>query len=263
MGLLKAIPDYTVQDVLSTRFQSAQYATQLVGVGRAVRGYAQLQPADIWILTVPDTQISAVAQKLAETFYAAAPDEQSPVAIHCSGFFPADQLGSLRTLNWRLASVHPVLSFADPAMAEQQFRGSLCGLEGDEGAIETIRPLVEKLGAKSFVINSETKSLYHAAAVFSNNFTVVLQAIAQEAWAASGVPYEIAQRLNATLLRNTYENVTSEGPRNALTGPAARGDAFVVAKQGEDVSEWHPSAGRIYKEMSELAKNLKTKGITT
>ena len=262
VGLLKAIPECLILDVLSARVQSAQELTQSAGVGRAVETFSHLRPADLWILSVPDTQISVVAAKLAEAFGDRSAPRQAPVAVHCSGFFPADQMAPLRQLDWRLASIHPVLSFADPTSAQQQFRGALCGLEGDEDAIEFVRPLIGKMGAKCFSISSERKSLYHAAAVISNNFTVVLQAIAREAWATSGVPDDIAQQLNATLLRGTYENVLTQGPRDALTGPASRGDDFVVTKQGQDVAEWHPVAGRVYKDLSELAENLKTKGTT-
>ncbi|WP_461404212.1 Rossmann-like and DUF2520 domain-containing protein [Falsiruegeria mediterranea] len=262
MHLLKETSEYSIQDVLSSQFRTAQEATQLVGAGRAVQDYAQLKPADLWLLTVPDTQISSVAQKLSETFDVDALSENSPVAVHCSGFFPADEMAPLKKLHWHLASMHPVLSFADPVAAQQQFKGALCGLEGDEDAVITVRPLIERLGADCFPINSDTKSLYHAAAVFSNNFTVVLQAIANEAWAQAGVPAEIARHLNKTLLQGTVENVIAEGPRNSLTGPAARGDTFVVTKQGEDVSKWHPAAGQIYLAMSELAKELKASGTT-
>lgn len=262
MRLLKETSDYSIQDVMSSNFRSAQEATDLIGAGRAVQDYAQLKPADLSLLTVPDTQISEVAQKLSDTFDVEAHGEQPSVAVHCSGFFPADEMAPLRKLNWHLASIHPVLSFTDPVAAQQQFKGALCGLEGDEEAIKTVRRLVDRLGADSFPINSETKSLYHAAAVFSNNFTVVLQAIANEAWTQAGVPSEIARKLNKTLLQGTIENVIAEGPRNALTGPAARGDTYVVTRQGEDVSKWHPAAGQIYKAMSELAKELKTRGTT-
>lgn len=262
ISLLSAIPECSVQDVLCARGQSARNITQAAGTGRAVEQYAELRSADLWMLTVPDTQISVVASRLTETFSGRESSRQAPIAVHCSGFFPAEQMAPLLELDWRLASLHPVLSFADPVSAQKQFKGALCGLEGDQDAVEFVRPLIEKMGAKCFPIKSDKKSLYHAAAVISNNFTVVLQALAREAWAASGVPDEIAQQLNANLLRGTCENVSAHGPRDALTGPASRGDEFVVTTQGEDVTEWHPAAGSLYKDLSELARNLKRTGTT-
>ena len=260
--LLNTLEDYCVQDVMSARYPSAQKAARLSGNGRAVEDYADLRPADIWIISVPDTQISAVASELQNTFANRKPGAHDPVAFHCSGYFPADQMASLRALNWHLASAHPVLSFADPLVAQEQFKGALCGLEGDREAKEVVRPMLEAVGAECFSIRSESKSLYHAAAVISNNFTVVLQAIAREAWAEAGVPDAVAQQLNTKLLNSTAENVDAFGPRQALTGPAARGDELVVSEQGADVARWYPAAGKLYEELSRMARNLKMQGST-
>lgn len=76
------------------------------------------------------------------------------------------------------------------------------------------------------------------------------------------MPDEIGRQLNSNLLRATYENVAAHGPLGALTGPASRGDKLVVTKQGKDVAHWHPAAGSLYKELSELAQKMKVDGKT-
>ena len=86
-----------------------------------------------------------------------------------------------RSWDGELASVHPVLTFADPATSVQQFEGTLCGCEGNELALGFVEDLLKEIGAIPFRIRSDSKSLDHAAAVISNNFTVVLQAVAREA----------------------------------------------------------------------------------
>ncbi|WP_298855650.1 Rossmann-like and DUF2520 domain-containing protein [uncultured Ruegeria sp.] len=262
ISLLDTIDSCSIQDVLSTSSQSAHEAVKLSSAGRVASGYADMRPADLWIISVPDTQISAVAHGLKKIWVDREPPGEPQVAFHCSGYLPAQQLEPLRSLNWHLASVHPVMSFADPQAAAEQFKEALCGLEGDEMATAFIQPLLEKLGAKCFPIRSENKSLYHAAAVISNNFTVVLQAIAREAWAEAGVADEIARKLNAGLLNSTVENIDLLGPQDALTGPAARGDEEVVTRQGTDVAAWHPAAGEIYIQLSTLARKLKVCGST-
>ena len=262
LGLMNAQPGVVVQDVLSARAASARQAVDFVGGGRVVDDLGQMAPADLWILAVPDTRISEVAGEIATQVAPKGPKDTPPVAFHCSGFFSSDLLQPLRDLGWQLASLHPVLSFADPVEATRQFPGTYCGIEGDAEAVEQLTRLMADLGATPFALQADSKSLYHAAAVISNNFSVVLQAIAQEAWAAAGVPDDIAAQLNANLLRATCANVTALGPQEALTGPAARGDAFVVTQQGADVARWHPEAGALYEQLSTLAARLKTRGRT-
>ncbi|MDP5220732.1 DUF2520 domain-containing protein [Ruegeria sp. 2205SS24-7] len=262
LGLLRRSRRYAVQDILSSRLSSAEHAVQFAGTGRALEHYADLAPAELWILAVPDSQISVVAAEIAKAFEYHDLNEPPPVVFHCSGFFPADQMAPLQKLGWRLASVHPALTFAEPVTSIQQFEGTLCGVEGESSALELVEDFLDEIGAIPFRINSESKSLYHAAAVISNNFAVVLQAIAREAWAKAGVPDDIAKQLNTKLLQATCENVVAYGPLGALTGPASRGDTFVVAQQGKDVAAWHPAAGIVYKELSLLAQKLKTDGKT-
>jgi predicted short-subunit dehydrogenase-like oxidoreductase (DUF2520 family) len=122
--------------------------------------------------------------------------------------------------------------------------------------------LLAEIGGECFAVPTESKPLYHAAAVFSSNFMAVLQAIAREGWAAAGVPAALIPSIHAALLRGSVDNLLALGPAKAITGPAARGDEAVVAAQGALVSQWHPEAGEIYRVMSVLARRLATTGST-
>ena len=246
-----------IQDLKGREIVQTQSAAAFIGGGRAVETIDQMRAADIWLFAVPDSRIAEVS---AEFALALPPRSDSrganpPIAFHCSGFLPASTLEPLRALGWQLASVHPVLTFATPEAAVQQFKGTPCGLEGDECALRILRPLIAAIGGEAFAVLSERKGLYHAAAVFASNFTVVLQAIAREAWADSGVPDEVARKIQRSLVQATLENVLKFGPA-AITGPAARGDTHVVELQGAEVSRWHPRAGVVYRELSVLARNL-------
>lgn len=243
-----------VADILARRIEAAEAARDFAGSGRAIDSYAALRPADVYLLTVPDDQIADVARRLA------ACDLPPAVLAHCSGFHPAALLAPLAKADWSTGSAHPVLSFADPALAAVQFQGAFCGIEG--AASELLTQVFASLGARCFPIRGEAKALYHAAAVISNNFTTVLQALAQEAWAEAGVPEAVVADLHAVLLRGTVESVLAKGPQAALTGPAARGDSAVVTAQGAAVAEWHGEAGGVYELLSAMAARLKVTGQT-
>jgi predicted short-subunit dehydrogenase-like oxidoreductase (DUF2520 family) len=268
---------------LHSRTRSSAEATQqLVGAGQVFDSLADLPPADLWLITPPDAAIASVAQQLASHLTAQAkgahkaaqpsstqPGPQTgqpmphstvtPVALHCSGYTASDALASLQALGWAVASAHPVRSFADPASAAGRFKGTPVALEGDAPACELARCLFEATGGQCFAITREAKPLYHAAAVFANNFTTVLQGIAQDLWQHCGISPEMTRQLDIALLQSTLDNLKTRSPAEALTGPAARGDTAVVQAQGQTVAGWDAKAGEAYALLSELAQRLKSR----
>ena len=252
--LIAHSPTYQLGEVFSRSAASAQAAVEAAGQGTQVAALKDMTPASIWLICVPDDQIASAAQSMAKTHL------PPSVALHCSGFLDASALAPLTDLGWQTASCHPVLSFADPAIAASQFAGTYCAIEGS--ASETATSLITALHGHPFSVNPSQKALYHAAAVFSNNFATVLQAIAQEAWAAADVPADVAKALGQKLLDGTAASVARLGPAAALTGPAARGDDAVLTRQGAAVADWHPEAGNLYQTFSTLARRLKDTGST-
>lgn len=248
-----------LQDLKGSSLRQAQIAASFIGGGRAVQELAQMRPADVWLIAVPDSLTRTVAAELAQALATSPAQHASAVAFHCSGFLPASTLAPLREHGFRLASMHPVLAFADPATAVARFRGTPLGLEGDEAAMHALRPLLEAICGQCFAVRTELKPLYHAAAVFSSNFTVVLQAIACEAWTAAGVPPSLVPKIQAALLQATIDNVVQLGP-SAITGPAARGDCEVVRIQGAEVQRWQEEAGTLYQDLSRLARRIAMRG---
>jgi predicted short-subunit dehydrogenase-like oxidoreductase (DUF2520 family) len=245
-----------IQDVLTTSVASAAQAVAFIGAGHAVPTLAQMRPADLWLLAVPDRQIASSADEMANVFAAQAP----ATVFHCSGAVGASALASLRERGWQVGSAHCILSFASPASAVRQFAGTPCGIEGEAAAIARLQPIYAAIGAKCFVLAADKKLLYHAAAVFATNFLPVLQTVAEDLWQSSGVPTELLPHLRSSLLRNAVDNLLALGPAGALTGPAARGDAELVSRQGQAVTQWDPAVGAAYKALSELAMRLATDG---
>jgi predicted short-subunit dehydrogenase-like oxidoreductase (DUF2520 family) len=258
-ALLHLHTQVQVQDLYSRSFSSAEQAAKFVGAGQPLANLADLRAADVWLLSVPDAQVAAAAQALAEAQGARL---AGAIVFHNSGFLSASVLQPLQALGCHVASAHPVLNFASPETGVRQFAGTPCGLEGDATALAWLHTALTAIGGRCFEIASADKPLYHAAAVFSSNFTVVLQGIAQDAWRSAGVPPELMRSMTEALLKSTVDNVLAMGPAQALTGPAARGDTAVVQAQGEVVKRWSLPAGEAYQTLSELAAQLKKQGKT-
>lgn len=243
---------FAVQDVLTTTLPSAQAATGCIGAGQAVDHLRALRNADVWMLAVPDAQVAAVAQALADQH----PDAPPAIAFHCSGALGASALAPLAARDWQVASAHCILSFASIPAALAQFPGTPCALEGDPVACAALRPAFGAIGAQCFDVASADKLLYHAAAVFATNFLPVLQTVAEDLWQSTGVPAALLPALRASLLRNAVANITTLGPQAALTGPAARGDTAAIARQAHAVRAWDPQSGAAYEALSALALRM-------
>jgi len=247
-----------VQDVLTRSAGTAQAALDFIApdifAACAVTQIADMRPAGIWLLAVPDAQIGACAQYLAA--HARQRSDTPALAFHCSGAQSAELLAPLRELGWAVASAHPVLSFASQHSAVDQFAGTPCALEGDPAACDALRPLFTAIGAACFDVRRQDKVLYHAAAVLATNFAPVLQALAEDAWRATGMPDALVQRLRERLLRNAVDNIVALGPQQALTGPAARGDFAAIARQADVVADWDPQAAAAYRALSALALRM-------
>jgi len=238
--------------VLTTSQASADAACDFLGAGRPVASASAMRAADVWMLATPDAQIGDAARSLASLAVQWPP----AMAFHGSGALTAETLSPLAARGWGTGSAHCILSFAAAQAAVAQFPGTACALEGDAAVCALLQPAMQRIGAQCFGIASKDKVLYHAAAVFATNFLPVLQSLAEQAWQDSGVPTALLPSLRASLLSNAVANITSLGPKQALTGPAARGDTQAITRQARVVHAWDPQAGAAYEALSALALRM-------
>lgn len=241
-----------IADLLNRTLRGAQEAVDFVGAGRPVETIEQLAPARLFVLAVPDDQIATCSERLAASGLTG-PDS---VVIHCSGALSSSVLQAVAATGAAVASVHPIRSFADPAAVAAGFDGTCCGVEGDAVAMALLTPLLQRIGARLIPIRAESKTLYHAAAVFASNYLVSVLAVAQQAYVAAGIPAEVALELLTPLARESAENVFRLGPAAALTGPIARGDVATVARQLDAVQQWDTGYGQLYEQLAAATTRL-------
>jgi predicted short-subunit dehydrogenase-like oxidoreductase (DUF2520 family) len=230
---------FTVQDVLTRSLASAEDAVAFIGAGRALAQAPDLRPAQVWMLAVGDDQIAPVCAALAGLFKGA-------TVFHCSGAKASNELQAARDAGARVASVHPVRSFADPAAVAAAFDGTWCGVEGDADALALLSPACEAIGARLVDIDAAAKTVYHAASVFASNYLVTVLDAALRAYVAAGVPHEVARELARPLASETLANVFKLGAPGALSGPIARGDFTTVARQHAALQNWDAPTAVLY-----------------
>ncbi|CDG85812.1 Rossmann-like and DUF2520 domain-containing protein [Janthinobacterium agaricidamnosum] len=233
---------FQVQDVLTRSLSSAQAAVDFIGAGVAVSAYHHLRAADITMLAVGDDQIVAACAALADAMPLA-----GNIVFHCSGALASSQLLPAKQAGALLASVHPIRSFADPALVADSFSATFCGIEGDAKALEVLQPALLAAGARPVAIDASAKTVYHAAAVFASNYLVTVLDTALRAYQAAGIPEAVARELAQPLVTEAVANVFRLGPAQALSGPIARGDFATVGQQQRAVDAWDAASGQLYR----------------
>lgn len=241
-----------LQDVLSAEFATAEAAVTFTGAGRAVRRLGEMRPARLWLLTPPDDAIAPMAVALAAAGRVRAGD----IVIHCSGAHSSSLLQPLSAIGALVASVHPLKTFAEPARAVESFAGTWCTAEGDAAALALLRPLFEQIGARVVQIDPAGKTLYHAASVLVCNDLTALMEAGLRSYERAGLDRATAQAMMEPLVRETLDNVFALGTVSALTGPVARGDAEVVARQLTALAALDPRIADVYRALNVIALDL-------
>ncbi len=233
--------------------KSSKDAVSFIGSGWPCKTLEGLSPAPVWMITVPDDTIEPVCRTLANSGYFS----KGTVVFHCSGALRAtDGLEHAQAAGASIASIHPVKSFADPEYAVKSFSGTWCGTEGMARALGAVVPAFEKCGAKMFAIDPASKTLYHAASVMACNALPPLFDIALRAMEKAGIEKSQAAQILQPLAEETLINCFALGPRQALTGPAARGDKVLMARQQETIEDWNPEYAELYSLLMKLAVKL-------
>ena len=193
------------------------------------------------LLCVPD-------EAIAEACAAIAAADPSLVG-HLSGASTLEALAAARERGSGTFSLHPLQTFAD---GDTPVEGTPCAVAGsDPGALAFAASLAEALGMRPFEVGEENRAAYHAAAAIASNLLVALEESAAELLERAGISEP--RELLAPLVLRTAANWAERGPE-ALTGPAARGDAETIERHRAALTELAPELVPIYDALSSRAR---------
>jgi predicted short-subunit dehydrogenase-like oxidoreductase (DUF2520 family) len=203
------------------------------------------------LVTTADPDIQAAAEKLAPNL------DGLPVVLHTSGSLSSNILANLAAKARATGSMHPLVSIRDAAGGSENFENAFFCIEGDAPALATAEMLVKALGGKTFSIPSESKPLYHAAAVMACGHLVALIDVAIEMLSKCGLERDAAQAVLIPLIESTIANLTTAAPAQALTGTFARMDLAAMERHLGAIDSTMPSAVReIYLLLGERSLEL-------
>jgi len=208
--------------------------------------------AGVVILAVRDDGIRPLAEALA----AARAITPEHVVLHLSGAQGQEALGALVTSRAALGSLHPLQTIVEPERAPGRLKGSWAAVEGMPRAVQAAERLAQDIGMRPFHIATKAKAIYHAGAVFASNYLVVVEAIAQRLLRHAGLTDADAWAALRPLVEGTFENLGRIEPKDALTGPIARGDTATIMRHLESLTF---DDGKLYRELGRAALELAQK----
>jgi predicted short-subunit dehydrogenase-like oxidoreductase (DUF2520 family) len=228
---------------------SSELAAIEIGQGKAYERIAMLEPADVYLIAVPDDKISQIALELKEKKPA-----QNVVVMHFSAHLSTQ---ALSVLDCRLASVHPLLSFSDFQSSIANFTGAYCAIEANEEDLsQDLMRLFTHLGAKPFIIQAQAKVLYHTAAVIAANYTLALAHGARTCLIEAGIEEESAIEMILPLMQSVLNNLKTEKDCKAvLTGPIARGDIGTIQGHLHALSKY-PKIKQLYQVLGNISLEM-------
>lgn len=225
------------------RFHVSKLASE-IGAKAWKFGEQPVAAGVVWV-TVPDGSIAKVAADLAVR-----QPWRDRFVFHCSGATTSDALEPLRAKGAKVASVHPVMTFA--AHTVPDLRGVAFGIEGDTAAVRLAKRIVKDLGGVPVEISKENKVLYHAFGAFASPMLIALMAALEDVGAAAGFERKKLRAIAGPLLRQTLANYLEHGADVAFTGPFVRGDVAVIQRHLKALDAT-PLAREVYRALAGAA----------
>jgi predicted short-subunit dehydrogenase-like oxidoreductase (DUF2520 family) len=210
-------------------------------VGTAVAGRLRERGLDVdsgdpevVLLCVPDGAIAEVASSTAT----------GPWVAHVSGATPLAALAP----HGRRFGVHPLQTFTR-GRGPEQLDGAWAAVTFDDDDGRAVGFwLAETLGLRPFALAEESRTLYHAGAVFVSNYLVTLHRAAELLFESAGAPPEALEPLMRRTIENHFE----------LTGPISRGDWATLDAHRAVIHAERPELDDLYEMLAGATLELAT-----
>jgi predicted short-subunit dehydrogenase-like oxidoreductase (DUF2520 family) len=244
IGKLLSDAGYRISGVATSNLETAKKAAEATGAENHSDSPSDIaQGGDIVFITTPDDLIESMCVEMSEQ----GGFQQGACVIHCSGALSSEILASARACGAKVATLHPLQSFASVDQAVSLLPGSFCTIEGDKDALAMVREVAEDLGGIVLEISAKKKTLYHAAAVTASNYLVTLLHLALQLDRAAGLDGETSLKGLLPLIKGTLHNIGKKGIPDALTGPIARGDVATVSAHLRAIEKDAPELLLLYR----------------
>jgi predicted short-subunit dehydrogenase-like oxidoreductase (DUF2520 family) len=223
-------------EVLVSRHPSetSDFAASVEGKPRvlSVSEFQEVE-TDFVLITTQDSEIKGAAELLSDLKF----KKPQVTVFHASGALSSGELSVLKGSGRNYGSIHPLVSISDPQRGAEVLQGAFFAVEGDDVAVEFGCEIAKKLRGNPFEIATNSKTLYHAAAVVACGHLSALIHTSQKMLLRCGIDDETATQVLIPLIKSTVSNLSEMTPAEALTGPFQRADIGTIKKHLEKIGE--------------------------
>lgn len=215
----------TVLGYYSKQYASAKEAAEFTGTAAYSELSGLVQDCDVIFLTVPDGEIQAVYSSIQSL------EISGKILCHCSGALSAgDAFPDIAASGASGCSVHPLFPVCDKYTSWQELRNAYFCIEGDGSCTAAFAELFTGFGNNVRILSPDIKTKYHAACAIASNLVCGLMAESTSLLEECGFSEADALAALKPLALNNVRRIFEDGPVNALTGPAERGDTETIRK---------------------------------
>ncbi|HMK39600.1 MAG TPA: DUF2520 domain-containing protein [Bacteroidota bacterium] len=216
---------------------------------------------DIVFITTPHDAVGPVAETLSRL---EGLEYGRMGACHASGMLSAAVLEPLGQRGMAVFSFHPLQTFPRsfaPRKIVPTARGIWYAADGSPRGLHMAARLSRALRGHVIQVPPEFRELYHASCVVASNHLTVLLSALREMYGSVAGKEAVSLEPFRPILEATIHNVLATSPREALSGPVARGGVDTVAKHLRAVSVSVPALLPYFTRMTlETARLASEKG---
>lgn len=234
LGPALAAAGYAVRHVWSRTAASASALAQQLPGATSGTSLANMPPADLYLLALPD---AAVAEVAATARFAA-----GAVVAHTAGALPLAVLSGLPQV--RAGVLYPLQTFS-PGRSIDWRTVPLCLEAADAATYAQLEELARRLSHEVRPVDSAQRLRLHVAAVFACNFTNHLLGIGHAVATEAGLSFALLH----PLIHETVSKALAAPPFTVQTGPALRHDTPTLARHEQALAE-HPGWQQLYKDLT-------------
>ena len=189
-------------------------------------------------LTTTDSSLKKVSQKINW--------KNDQVAIHFSGALPLSILDHVKKNNAKTGTIHPLQTFPSKSNYKNLYNIPYAIESDDEEVFTWIINLINFFNGKAINISSNSRELYHAAAVYSCALLSGLIATAAEMLKSLNLERDEAVEVLLPLIKTTLEAISSTGIPKSITGPYIRGDVNTIKSHISALEQYNPKISLAY-----------------